>query len=81
MKRITVRHPDTVALIVGREARRRGVSVSELTHQALLAYLGLGGDQPRRLPFESIVRSGYHNTARDFEEILAAEWDPYSDRG
>lgn len=67
-------------MIVGREARRRGMSVSELTHQALLAYLGLGGDEPRHIPFAGIARSGYRHTARDVEEILAAEWDPYSDR-
>ncbi len=80
MKRTTICLPDTVASIVEREARRRGVSVSELAHQALLAYLGLGGDEPRHIPFAGIVRSGYRHTARDAEEILAAEWDPSRDR-
>jgi hypothetical protein len=80
MKRTTVCLPDTVALILGREARRRSISVSELTRQALLAYLGLGGDAPRKIPFAGIAASGYRHTARDAEEILAAEWDPLSDR-
>jgi len=76
MKRTTICLPDTVAVIVGREARRRGISVSELTQQALLAYLGLGGDEPRHIPFAGIVRSGHCHTARDAEEILAVERDP-----
>ncbi|HEY7061791.1 MAG TPA: CopG family transcriptional regulator [Chloroflexota bacterium] len=80
MKRTTVCLPDTVAEILGREARRRSVSVSELTRQALLAYLGLGGEEPRKIPFAGIASSGFRHTARDAEEILAAEWDPRSDR-
>ena len=80
MKRTTICLPDTVALIVTREARRRGVSVSELAHQALLSYLGLGGVEPRHIPFAAVARSGHRHTARDNEEILAAEWDPSRDR-
>ena len=80
MKRTTICLPDTVALILEREARRRGVSVSALAHEALLAYLGLGGDEPRHVPIAGIARSGYRDTAQDAEEILAATWDPSRDR-
>ncbi len=77
MKRTTVSLPEDVAAILAREARRRAMSVSEVTRQALIAYLGLVGSEPRRLPFEALGRSGYSTTAEDIEEILAKEWrDP-----
>ncbi len=77
MKRTTISLPEDVAAILAREARHRATSVSEVTRQALIAYLGLGGSEPRRLPFEALGRSGYSTTAEDIEEILAKEWrDP-----
>ena len=74
MKRTTITLGDDLAAAVAREARRRGVSASELAREALAAHLGIGGDRPRPLPFASLGRSGHHSTARDFEEILDAEW-------
>jgi Arc/MetJ-type ribon-helix-helix transcriptional regulator len=79
MKRTTITLSDELATAVSREARRRHVSVSEVTREALAAHLGLSGDEPRRLPFAALGSSGHRTTARDFEEILADEWT--RDRG
>jgi predicted transcriptional regulator len=75
MKRTTISLPDEIASALQREARRRDVSISEVTRQALLAYLGLAASTPRALPFAALGRSGHRHTARDLEEVLAAEWD------
>ncbi|MBO0705088.1 MAG: CopG family transcriptional regulator [Candidatus Dormibacteraeota bacterium] len=74
MKRTTVSLPDEVAEAVGRAARRRQVSVSELTRRALTEYLRLAGSAPRPLPFANLGSSGYSTTAEDMEEILSDEW-------
>lgn len=80
MKRTTISLPDDVALLVEREARRRGASVSEVTRQALLEHLGLATNEPRDLPFAKLGRSRYHHTARDAEKILAQQWAQEIDR-
>jgi Arc/MetJ-type ribon-helix-helix transcriptional regulator len=80
MKRTTVTLPDELAAAVARTADRRRVSVSELTREALAAHLGLAAGKRRKLPFEALGSSGYSTTARDMEEILAAEWRPDFDR-
>jgi Arc/MetJ-type ribon-helix-helix transcriptional regulator len=74
MKRTTVSLPDDLAGALEREARRRRLSVSQITREALAAHLGLEGGKPRRLPFAALGASGHRTTARDLEEILAAEW-------
>lgn len=74
MKRTTVTLSDDLAGALKREARRRRLSVSQITREALAAHLGLDGEQPRRLPFAALGASGHRTTARDLEEILAAEW-------
>ena len=74
MKRTTVTLPDDLAGALEREARRRRLSVSHVTREALAAHLGLAGGERRRLPFAALGASGHRTTARDLEEILAAEW-------
>jgi Arc/MetJ-type ribon-helix-helix transcriptional regulator len=74
MKRTTVTLPDDLAGALEREARRRRLSVSQVTREALAAHLGLDGDEPRRLPFAALGASGHRTTGRDLEELLAAEW-------
>lgn len=75
MRRATISLPDDLAQDVAREAQRRRTSVSALARDALRAHLGLEQtDEPRRLPFAGIGRSGQRHTARDAEEILAREW-------
>jgi Arc/MetJ-type ribon-helix-helix transcriptional regulator len=74
MKRTTVTLPDQLAAAVSREARRRHVSVSEVTREALAAHLGILDRGPRPLPFAALGSSGHRTTARDFEDVFAAEW-------
>jgi hypothetical protein len=79
MKRTTVTLPDDLAAAVARTADRRRVSVSQLTREALAAHLGLAETGLRALPFAALGSSGHRSTARDLEDLLAAEWD--ADRG
>lgn len=80
MKRTTITLPDELALAAEREARRRRSSVSQIAREALSAYLRVGDAAPRTLPFAALGSSGHRSTARDFEDILAAEWLPARDR-
>lgn len=73
MKPTTITLPDDLALAVEREARRRSVSVSQVVREALAASLGVAAEHPREVPFAALGGSGQRTTARDFEEILAAE--------
>ena len=75
MKRTTVSLPDDLAAALAREARRRNLSASEVTRDALAKHLGLAAGEPRDLPFAAVGRSGHGNTARDMEELLEREWD------
>ena len=75
MKRTTVSLPDDLDMVLAREARRRNVSASEITRDALARHLGLVSSEARALPYAALGRSGHHNTARDMEEMLAREWD------
>ena len=75
MKRTTVSLPDDLALALVREARRRHVSASEITRDALATHLGLAAGKPRDVPFAAVGRSGNSSTARDMEVLLAREWD------
>jgi predicted transcriptional regulator len=75
MKRTTISLPDDLAQSLSREARRRDVSTSELTRQALQEHLGLTPGRARTVPFAAIGRSGHTNTARDMEQLLEHEWN------
>jgi Arc/MetJ-type ribon-helix-helix transcriptional regulator len=74
MKRTTVTLPDELARAAEREAHRRRVSLSEVVREALFAHLDVRTGGPRPLPFVGLGDSGHRSTARDFEEILEAEW-------
>ncbi len=74
MKRTTISLPDDLGRALEREARRRATSISEISRQAIGAYLGVDGEQPRRLPFTAVGRSGQRHVARGAEEILDREW-------
>jgi predicted transcriptional regulator len=76
MKRTTISLPEEVAEALEREARRRAVPVSAIARDALARHLGIGeATDRRRLPFAAVGRSGHSSTAREMEELLAAEWD------
>jgi len=74
MKRTTISLPDEVALLAEREARRRGVSLSEVARDALAEHLGIRAGAPRRLPFARLGRSDHTDTSARVDELLAAQW-------
>jgi metal-responsive CopG/Arc/MetJ family transcriptional regulator len=80
MKRTTISLPEDLAACLEHEAQRSGTSASHVAREALAAYLGLNGTQPRHLPFAALGSSNFQHTARDVEEILAAEWGHAGDR-
>ncbi len=80
MRRTSISLPDDLATALEREARRRGVPVSQIAREAIEARLGRTPGARRELPFAALGRSGYRSTARDLEEILQAEWGIDRDR-
>jgi metal-responsive CopG/Arc/MetJ family transcriptional regulator len=79
MKRTTISLPDDLAVVLEREAQRQATSVSDIARRAISEYLGRSTPK-RRVPFAGIGDSGERHTARDAEEILAAEWGHDRDR-
>jgi predicted transcriptional regulator len=73
MKRTTVKLPDDLDARLRHEAERRGVTISELTREAIEAHLGGGGNGRRRLLAAGAGRSGLSNVSERIEEILRAE--------
>jgi predicted transcriptional regulator len=70
MKRTTVKLPDDLDARLRHEAARRGVTVSEITREAIAGHLG---GAARRLGAAGAGRSGRADIAERIEEILAAE--------
>jgi Arc/MetJ-type ribon-helix-helix transcriptional regulator len=73
MKRTTISLPDELASAVEREARRRRIPVSQLVREGLVAQLGRSSGV-RKIAFAAVGRSGKHDTARNVDAILEAEW-------
>jgi hypothetical protein len=73
MKRITISLPDDLEATVQREARRRRIPVSQVVRERLEAGRGAGQTVPR-IAFAALGRSGHHDTARNIDAILDAEW-------
>lgn len=71
MKRTTVKIPDQLDARLRGEASRRGLTISELTREALEAHLADGGGALRRM--RGAGRSGQGDISERIEEILAAE--------
>jgi predicted transcriptional regulator len=72
MKQTTVKLPDELDAMLRHEAARRGVTVSELTREAIAEYLRV---QPRRhLSCAAAGRSGQTDLSVRVEEILREEW-------
>jgi len=69
-----------LATLLDLERKRRDISEAEIIREALEAYLKGGPNQPRRLRFAALGRSGHHDTAREAETIIAREWDHAGDR-
>ena len=76
MKRTTVKLSDELDAQLRHEAARRGITVSELTREAIDSYLGTSrGHHRRRLLAAGAGRSGRSDVSERIEEILAAEVD------
>jgi hypothetical protein len=71
MRRITVRISDELEAWLRHEGPRRGETLSELTRQALEAYVGAG--RRRRLVAAAAGASGQGDVSARVEEILAGE--------
>jgi Arc/MetJ-type ribon-helix-helix transcriptional regulator len=74
MRRTTISLPDDLADALERAARRRHVSVSELTRRALAEHIGFAQGERRPVPFANVGSSEGGTPARDIEELLAREW-------
>lgn len=70
MKRTTVKLSDEIDARLRHEAERRGITISELTREAIEQHLGGEG---RHLRAAGAGRSGRDNISERIEEILAAE--------
>lgn len=75
VKRTTVKIPEQLDARLRHEAARRGMTISELSREALEAYLG-GTTTPRRLRAAAAGHSGRSDISERIEEILAAEVEP-----
>lgn len=74
MKRTTISLPDDVAQLAEREAKRRGVSLSEVAREALVEHLRVGPGTRRALPFAKLGRSEHTDTSVRVDEALAERW-------
>jgi predicted transcriptional regulator len=73
MKRTTVKLPDDLDAQLRHEAARRGITISELTREAVETHLAAGTRRRRRLLAAGAGRSGHSDVSERIEEILAAE--------
>lgn len=72
MRRTTVKLPDDLDARLRHEAERRGVTVSELTREAIEEHLGARRGR-RKLLAAGAGRSGEGDISYRIEEILRAE--------
>ena len=72
MKRTTVKLPDDVDAKLRHEADRRGITISELTREAIEAHLGSTRGR-RKLLAAGAGRGGSGGVSTRIEEILRAE--------
>ena len=72
MKRTTVKLPDDLDARLRHEAERRGMTVSELTREAIASHLG-HGEGRRRFGAAAAGHSGRSDISDRIEEILRSE--------
>ena len=72
MKRTTVKLPEDLDARLRHEAERRGMTISELTREAIASHLGHTARR-RRLGAAASGRSGRDDVSDRIEEILAAD--------
>lgn len=69
--------PDELDARLRNEAKRRGLTISEVTREAIEAHLDAGGRPRRRLRAAGSVSSGEGDLSVRIEEILAAEAEEF----
>ena len=74
MARITISLPDHLNALLKDEARRRGVSVSEVVRDLVTEGLLGFEDKPREIPWAGIIDDPNMPQAADLEEYLAQTW-------
>jgi Ribbon-helix-helix protein, copG family len=72
VKRTTIKLPDELDARLRREAERRGTTISQLTREAIDAYLG-GGPGRRQLRITGAGKSGRSDISQRVDELLI-EW-------
>ena len=75
MKRTTLKISDALDARPRHEARRRNLTISQISREALEAYLGEPSSR-RKLRAAAAGRSGRSDVSERIEEILAAEVSP-----
>lgn len=75
MVRTTVKISEDLDARLRHEAARRGLTISDVTREALESHLG---GRRRVLRAAGAGNSGYTDTARRIEELLAYEWPEHS---
>ena len=80
MKRTTVKIPDELDARLRHEAQRRGVTISQITREALEAHLaggGAGEGAPRRRVFHGagMFHSGRTDLGTRAQEIVREDWE------
>ena len=73
MRRTTVKLPDALDARLRHEAKRRGVTIADVTREALTEHLG---GTRRRLGAAAAGRSGQTDVSARIEEILRTETVP-----
>lgn len=73
MNRLTISLPQSVALFLRRESRRKHRPVSSLVREAVESHFAAAGVAQPALGFIALGRSGQRHTARQAKAILAAE--------
>ncbi len=74
MRRTTVKLPDDLDTLLRYEAKRRGVTISDLTREAIQTLLGRHAK--RRLLAAGVGQSGERDISERIEEILRQETLP-----
>jgi hypothetical protein len=80
MKRTTVKIPDELDALLRHEAQRRGITISQITREALEAHLageGAAGRATRRRVFHGVgmFHSGKPGIAHRAKESIREEWE------
>jgi len=74
VKRTSISLPNELALTLDREARRRGVSISEVARNALAAHFELDGSGPRAVPFAGVVDLDEVPWGSEIDTALRTSW-------